>query len=114
MPEAEPAKGSASNSGSGIALHSQNLQKHNQAGSSGARASIESCASRASSVGGHSMRSSFAAEAAPEGELAELDHYGRPSFAAFEANPKTGRGEWIEVTNSCMQHLWKLLVCVTA
>jgi hypothetical protein len=93
MPEAaEAVKRTPSGSGSGSALHSQNLQKHNQA--SGARASIESCASRASSTGGHSMRSSFAADAAVDaGELAELDRYGRPSFAAFEDNPKTGRGE---------------------
>jgi hypothetical protein len=39
------------------------------------------------------MRSSFAAEAATDAELAELDRYGRPSFAAFESNPKAGRGK---------------------
>jgi hypothetical protein len=64
------------------------------------RASIDSVGSRASrassgrSGAARSGRSSFAAEAAPaEDEDPEVDSFGRPSFAAFEAATLQGRGE---------------------
>jgi hypothetical protein len=62
-------------------------------------ASMDSVVSKGSSAGARSGRSSFAAEAAaaPSAQDGpEVDAYGRPSFAAFDASAAAkARGAWL-------------------